>query len=269
MNDIIIKKNATYTLWVDPRKDGDPLVDWNAYLMEAVATFSMYDVETGCYVIANQPAEIVAGGVALGDATLAQPLGCAEDATNFYLRYNFRARDTKHNGIYRATFQLNSLVGDDVLAVPARKDIQVFIIGSAIAPARTFTGMPEIITPVTTYPVYFGSSSMLPTAMINALAADTLDSDTLAHLGLSSENRTDRLVTKTINCSGGRYAYILWPVAMGTGKPLAYSPVDYRMFSAFYLNPVTIKDAQGVRRDYILLNTAIQNSSAFYLRLIS
>ena len=269
MKDIVIKKNATHTLLVDPKVEGDPEVNWNSFLGEAVATFSMWDVETGCYVIANQPAEIIAGGVTLGDSTLAQPLTCAEATTNFSLRYQFRSRDTKHNGIYRATFQLNSLVGDDVLAVPARKDIQVFIIGSAVATARTFTGMPVVVPPVPAYPVYFGSSAKQPAAMIAAVNNQTLDAATQATLGLSVENRTDRLVTKTLDCSGGRYAYILWPASMGTGKPLAYSPVDLRLFSAFYLTPVTIIDAQGVPQGYILLNTAIQSSSAFYLRLIS
>lgn len=272
--DVLIKNNTNHTLTIDPRVHGDAGLDWDSILANSVATFSMVDVETGCYAIANRPADIVVGGVAVGDDSQATPLTCAGDNSTSRLSYTFRSRETKKSGLFRGTFQVTSLVDGSVLAVPATKDIQVFVLGSPVSAPRPFTGMPEVIivpppAPVTTYPMYFGASTMLPASMVNAMTAGPLTPQALLQLGMYVENHTSRLATKTFDCSNGEYVYIMWPVNFGVDKPLAYSPVDFRLFSFMFLTPVTIRDASGATKDYILLNTSVQYSSAFYLRLIS
>jgi len=142
----IIKKNSTQVLIVDPRQFGDYNVDWNTVLQNAVVTFSLFDVETGCFTVANRPGEIIPGGLSANDPSLAGAVSCGDDTSVTRIAYKFRTRDTKLSGIYRGTFQVNVIGEETVLAVPSMGDIQVVIAESGISrwTQGVYTGMPSL-----------------------------------------------------------------------------------------------------------------------------
>ncbi len=148
----IIKKNSTQTLIVDPRHYGDPNVDWDSVLQNSVVSFSLFDVETGCFIIANRPGSIIPGGLAVTDAALSNSVACGDNTSVSRIAYNFRSRDTKSSGVYRGTFQVNNITDLSVLAVPSLGDIQIIIAESAVSPLNqgSYTGMPAILdAPIT------------------------------------------------------------------------------------------------------------------------
>lgn len=142
----IIKKNSTQVLIVDPRQYGDYTVDWDTVLQNAVVTFSLFDVETGCFAIANRAGEIIPGGLSATDKALSEAVSCGDDTNVTRIAYRFRTRDTKLSGVYRGTFQVNVIGEETVLAVPSMSDIQVVITESGISrwTQGTFTGMPSL-----------------------------------------------------------------------------------------------------------------------------
>lgn len=148
----IIKKNSTQLLIVDPREYGDYNVDWDDVLNRGVVTFSLFDVETGCYTVASRAGEIIPGGLSANDEALTNSVACGDNTSVTRIAYRFRSRDTKRSGVYRGTFQVNVLGEETILAVPATGDIQIVVTESSVNPwsQSTYTGMAEIVdTPST------------------------------------------------------------------------------------------------------------------------
>lgn len=159
----VIKKNSTQTLIVDPRIYGGSSINWDEALENAVVTFSLWDVASGCYVVANRAAEIIPGGLSENDSKLTDSVSCGDDTSVTRIAYRFRSRDTKNSGVYRGTFQVNAIGGDTVLAVPEAGDIQIVVSESGIAPwtSAAFTGMPEITEPDGSQPPVLPPGSQL------------------------------------------------------------------------------------------------------------
>ncbi len=153
--EVIIKQNSTQTLIVDPRLYGDSGVNWDEVLENAVVTFSLFDVETGCFVIANRPGDIIPGGLSANDEALVNSVACGDNTSVTRIAYKFRTRDVKQTGVFKATFQVNVIGEETVLAVPATSDIQVIVTQSAISPwtSATYTGLPELSGETTVPPV--------------------------------------------------------------------------------------------------------------------
>lgn len=87
----------------------------------AVVTFSMIDVETGRYAIANK-----SGGI----TKIEDVATCGCDNCNYIIYYQFTDRDTKNYGVYKGEFTINFFDGDNgngKLILPMKNDLNIFI----------------------------------------------------------------------------------------------------------------------------------------------
>lgn len=84
----------------------------------AAVTFSMVD-EKGIPRVFNQQGLLIS----------VDKIACPEDE-EFYIGYQFKAKDTKKNGCYKAEFRLDFLDDGATLIVPIREDLYVNVVDS-------------------------------------------------------------------------------------------------------------------------------------------
>jgi hypothetical protein len=88
-------------------------------LENAAITFSMIDTENGQHRVFNQP------GLLLPVTKVA----CPEDE-EFYIGYQFKLKDTKKVGCYKAEFKIDFLDDGASLIVPIREELFVNVVDS-------------------------------------------------------------------------------------------------------------------------------------------
>lgn len=139
--EIIIKKNSSKIIAL-PVAD---IEDWGNYLETAVVTFSMLDISTDCYVVANSPADLRLG---IDDEQAAD--NC--EVSGVTLFYELSPRQAKNKGVYRGEFRVNFLSSgiDKTLAYPASGYLNITIVDSITTTNKTGVrlGLP-ILTPPT------------------------------------------------------------------------------------------------------------------------
>lgn len=120
--EFFIKKNATLpVLKMQVVKDGRAEYQQFMDLLEtSTIAFSMVDVATGIPKIASQPAYIV-------EKTLLDPNASPE----YYIYFQFTARDTNRPGRYQGEFMLRTDEGN--LILPIREELYINIQDSFIS----------------------------------------------------------------------------------------------------------------------------------------
>ena len=83
--------------------------------------FSMVDVDTGLYKVSKRPA-----GCMLKVDT---PLDAEEE---YYVTYDWRAKDTNRPGTYRGQFTIEFLDGSGTLIVPIREELMIHVLDGTI-----------------------------------------------------------------------------------------------------------------------------------------
>jgi len=115
-----IRKNSTLPLLIMKcYSSGD--LDYDKFLTmmnNCAITFSMIDVETNQYIIANREA-----GVYIREKIIE-----SSEPYEYYIYYRWREKDTKTPGMYKAEFKLN-FFGDNCgsLTVPIMEDLYINI----------------------------------------------------------------------------------------------------------------------------------------------
>lgn len=141
--EIIIKKNSSKIIAL-PVAD---IEDWGNYLETAVVTFSMLDISTDCYVVANSPADLRLG---IDDEQAAD--NC--EVSGVTLFYELSPRQAKNKGVYRGEFRVNFLSSgiDKTLAYPASGYLNITIVDSITTTNKTGVrlGLPVLATPTDT-----------------------------------------------------------------------------------------------------------------------
>lgn len=120
--DFYIRKGATLPrlkmkLVLDSEYDYNKV---NDMLSNCYITFSMTDVETNVYKIANKPGKLV---------TVSKEFDCADGKTDeYYIVYEFTKQDTSKTGTYFAQFEIN-FDGDNCgnIIVPIRDNLYVHV----------------------------------------------------------------------------------------------------------------------------------------------
>ena len=124
--DFTIKQNATLpVLTMKMVDDYDIDVEsFNKMIQNAVVTFSMIDVETGRYAIANKSA-----GVLKVDENV--NVACGYDGSSYIIYYDFTERDTRNYGHYKGEFTINFFDENNFdkgkLIVPIQDELNIFI----------------------------------------------------------------------------------------------------------------------------------------------
>jgi hypothetical protein len=98
---------------------------FDEFLENSVITFSMRDMNTGIYEIANEPANLV----------LKDP--CIDDGSKeYYIVYNFTITDTTRPGTYLGEFQINyindAMTISNALITPIAEPLYIYVIDSFV-----------------------------------------------------------------------------------------------------------------------------------------
>ena len=138
--EIIVKKNSSKTITL-PVTD---IADWADCLQSAVVTFSMLDVSTGCYVVANRPANFRLG---VGDDGGTD--NCEIDGVT--LVYELSPRQTKNKGVFRGEFRVDFLSNgvEETLVYPASDHLDIVIVDSITTTNKSApkAGLPVLLPP--------------------------------------------------------------------------------------------------------------------------
>jgi len=98
---------------------------FDEYLENSLLTFSMKDMKTGIYEIANEAAELV----------LKDP--CTDDGSKeYYIVYRFTTEDTSRPGTYLGEFQINfindAMTVSSALIAPIGEPLYIYVIDSFV-----------------------------------------------------------------------------------------------------------------------------------------
>lgn len=124
--EIVIKRNSSKLITL-PVRD---ISDWANCLESAVVIFSMLDISTGCYTVANRPAKFILG---IGEGTIN---ACVADGITF--EYELSARQSKSDGTFRGEFRVDYLCDgvERSLVYPELGDLDIIIVDSITAMER-------------------------------------------------------------------------------------------------------------------------------------
>lgn len=122
--DFYINKGATLPILIleliqDGRNDYKKFYEM---IQNANITFTMWDVETGMKKIGCRPATCLCKTCGESD--------CNEE--QYYITYQFRAKDTAKAGSYVGKFEIEFLDGSGTLIVPIREELFIHILEGSI-----------------------------------------------------------------------------------------------------------------------------------------
>jgi hypothetical protein len=131
--EIVIKKNSSRTISL-PVTD---IADWADCLQSAVVTFSMLDVSTGCYVVANRAANFRLG---LGNEVEVD--NCAVEGVTLF--YELSPRQLKKKGVYRGEFRVDFLSNEtqESRIYPSQENLDIIIADSITSTEKSVTTAP-------------------------------------------------------------------------------------------------------------------------------
>lgn len=122
--DFIIRKNSTLPNLVLKQviKSDINYEEFNKMMSNCVCTFSMIDIETGVYIIANRSA-----GVYIKDKVNES----CDNPYEYYIYYKWNEKDTRKTGVYKGEFLINFFDEDgnscEKVIVPIYDDLFIHI----------------------------------------------------------------------------------------------------------------------------------------------
>jgi hypothetical protein len=126
--DFLIKQHATIpvlTMKMVENNDID-INSLNIMMKNAAVTFSMIDVETGKYAIANK-----SGGILNIDEGINITTSGDYDGSTYIIYYDFTERDTRNSGQFKGEFTINFFDDDNnskgKLIVPIQDELNIHI----------------------------------------------------------------------------------------------------------------------------------------------
>jgi hypothetical protein len=127
--DFIIRKNSTLPIL---RLEPIRVLDYNDLvenISNAAITFSMIDIESGSYRIANK-----AGYIEINERDNQTKIktGNGDMKPDFYICYKFTEFDTRVNGVFRGEFKIDFVKDNCInsLIAPIKNDLYIHIIDS-------------------------------------------------------------------------------------------------------------------------------------------
>lgn len=118
--DFLIRKNSTSPYIVmkvihDSDTDADVI---NKKIEDAAVTFSMVNLETGKYKVANRAGAIY---------TRENPIDCPTNPLEHFVYYKWREKDVNEEGIFRAEFKLNFIEDCEAVILPIDEELFVHV----------------------------------------------------------------------------------------------------------------------------------------------
>lgn len=139
--EIVIKKSSSKLISIPITN----ISDWASCLQSAVVTFSMLDVSSGCYTVANRPASFRLG---VGDESVVDD--CNVEAVT--LIYELGVRQSKNKGVFRGEFRVDFLCNgvEESRVYPESGDLDIIIVDSITSTEKNEVrnGLPPLIPPV-------------------------------------------------------------------------------------------------------------------------
>ena len=122
--DFFINKDATLPMVImeliqDGRND---YKNFHEKIQNATVTFEMSDVDTGVKKIGCRPALCLCKTCDGND-------DCGEE---YYIAYQFRAKDTNKAGVYIGKFTITFLDGSGTLIAPIREELRINVLDGSI-----------------------------------------------------------------------------------------------------------------------------------------
>ena len=121
--DFYINKDATLPMLIleliqDGRND---YKNFHEKIQNATITFSMWDASTGVKKIACRTATCLLKNT---------PADCNDE--QYYVAYQFRAKDTNKAGVYIGKFTITFLDGSGTLIAPIREELRINVLDGSI-----------------------------------------------------------------------------------------------------------------------------------------